>query len=159
MKIAHNNTTPFKCEHPGCDFKTSQAAGLNNHSKIHRTYRKDLITIKIFCLDFLPKSYEDVSFARGFSKTNPNWMLTWLHHTKIFDQRTDVTNVPLRQINCIIWKHIENVTVIKNLNVATVIMKHTNAVNWRIIFKNTTQPVLPDIRKGSDSPCHHAILY
>ena len=41
MKVEHNDTSPFKCEHQGCDFKTSQAAGLNNHSKIHRTYRKD----------------------------------------------------------------------------------------------------------------------
>ena len=45
MKQEHNDTTPFKCEHPGCDFKTSQSAGLNNHLKIHRTYRKDLISI------------------------------------------------------------------------------------------------------------------
>ena len=45
MKQEHNDTTPFKCEYPGCDFKTSQSAGLNNHSKIHRTYRKDSILI------------------------------------------------------------------------------------------------------------------
>jgi len=99
----------------------------------------------------LYKSDKAVSFATEFSKTNPAWMLTWLHHTKIFDQLTDVTNVPLQQISCTIWKHIKNVTVTKNSNAATVIMKHTNVVNWWIIFKNTTQRVLLDIRKGSYS--------
>ena len=98
-----------------------------------------------------------------FSKRSPSWMLTWSHHTKIFDQLTDVTNVHLRQISSTIWKHIKNVTVTKNSNAATVIMKHTNDVNWWIIFKNTTQQVLLGIRKGSYffyrlssmKNCHH----
>jgi len=47
MDKEHNDTMPFKCEHPGCDFKSSQAAGLNNHSKIHRTFRKDFMPIQI----------------------------------------------------------------------------------------------------------------
>ena len=89
-----------------------------------------------------------------FSKRSPSWMLTWSHHTKIFDQLTDVTNVHLRQISCTIWKHIKNVTVTKNSNAATVIMKHTNDVNCWIIFKNTTQRVLLGIRKGSYDMTH-----
>ena len=71
MELAHNNTTPFKCEHPGCDFKTSQAAGLNNHSKIHRTYRKDLNTIKIFCLDFFAEILWSCKFCEGIFKDKP----------------------------------------------------------------------------------------
>ena len=91
MKQEHNDTTPFKCDHPGCDFRTSQSAGLNNHSKVHRTYRKDLISImiiKIIHMEPLSYSFYDrdyrclfksdkaVSFAMEFSKTSPSWMPT-----------------------------------------------------------------------------------
>ena len=89
MKQEHNDATPFKCDHPGCDFKTSQSAGLNNHSKVHRTYRKDLISIMIMKIIYMKrfrvskrdyrclfKSDKAVSFAMEFSKTSPSWMLT-----------------------------------------------------------------------------------
>ena len=45
MKDEHNDLSPFKCDHEGCNFECKNPGILTNHSKIHRLYRKDLIVL------------------------------------------------------------------------------------------------------------------
>ena len=45
MKDEHNDLSPFKCDHEGCNFECKNPGILTNHSKIHRLYRKDLIIL------------------------------------------------------------------------------------------------------------------